>query len=325
MEANAAREVQTSLKQATDRVVVCVCTKNRRAMFLRCFNSLLNQRIPQGSLDLSLVVVDNSSDAGERETVALHQDGEVPVLYVHEPRAGIPVARNAALEAAKSISPDWIAFIDDDEVAPRDWIARLHAVAVHYGADVASGWVVQVETAAEAELGAQGWKVPTAFGEARDRPACPTANVIFRSWIASEPLSLRFDEAMRYGGSDSEYFMRAHQRGARIISVRDAAVYEEYPPERRTLGYQCMRSFRVGTTTNYRYRKNLGRWRGTIALTLSALNKLGSATLGALIALVAFPFFRATAERSMRRSAKAASYAFGCVGPAFGVGTRQYW
>ena len=126
---------------------------------------------------------------------------------------------------------------------------------------------------------------------------------------------MRFDEAMRHGGSDSEYFMRAHQRGARIISVRDAAVYEEYPPERRMLGYQCMRSFRVGTTTNYRYRKNLGRWRGTIALTLSALNKLGLATLGALIALVAFPFFRATA----------ASYAFGCVGPAFGVGTRQYW
>ena len=79
-------------------------------------------------------------------------------------KAGIPAARNAALEAAKSISPDWIAFIDDDEVAPRDWIARLHAVAVHYGADVTSGWVVQVETAAEAELGAQGWKMPTAFG-----------------------------------------------------------------------------------------------------------------------------------------------------------------
>ena len=118
VEANAARKVQTSLKQATDRVVVCVCTKNRRAMFLQCFNSLLNQRIPQGSLNLSLVVVDNFSDAGERETVALHQDGEVPVLYVHEPRAGIPAARNAALEAAKSISPDWIAFIDDDEVAP---------------------------------------------------------------------------------------------------------------------------------------------------------------------------------------------------------------
>jgi succinoglycan biosynthesis protein ExoM len=119
------------LKQALGHVVVCVRTKSRRAMFLRCFNSLLNQRVPQGSLDLSFVVVDNSSDAGGRESVAHHQDSEVPVLYVHEPRAGIPVASNAALEAAKSIAPDWIAFIDDDEVAPRDWIARMHAVAVH--------------------------------------------------------------------------------------------------------------------------------------------------------------------------------------------------
>ena len=294
-------------------------------MFLRCFDSLLAQRVPEGSLSLSFVVVDNSSDAGERETVAHRQNGDVPVLYVHEPRAGIPAARNAALEAAKTLTPDWIVFIDDDEIAPPDWIARLHACAVHYGADVTSGGVVQAATAEGARAGAESWIVPNVYGEARDRPTCPTCNVIFRSWIADAPLSLRFDEAMLHGGSDSEYFMRAHQRGARIISVRDAAVYEEYPPERRTLGYQCMRSFRVGTTTNYRYRKNLGRWRGTIALTLSALNKLGSATLAALIALVAFPFFRATAERSMRRSAKAASYAFGCVGPVFGIGTRQYW
>lgn len=325
METDAAHEAQSPVTSVPDRVAVCVCTKNRRAMFNRCFNSLLSQRIPKASLDLSLVVVDNSSDADERETVAHRQNGEVPVVYVHEPRAGIPVARNAALEAVKALSPDWIVFIDDDEIAPPDWVARLHAVAAHYGADVTSGWVVQLETAAEAEIGAQSWKASETFGEARDRPACPTANVIFRSWIAAEPLSLRFDEAMRHGGSDSEFFMRVRQRGARIISVRDAAVYEEYPPERRTLGYQCMRSFRVGTTTNYRYRKNLGRWRGAIALSLSALNKLGSAMLGALIALVAFPFFRSTAARSMRRSAKAASYAFGCLGPAFRIGTRQYW
>ena len=154
-------------------------------MFLRCFDSLLAQRVPEGSLSLSFVVVDNSSDAGERETVAHRQNGDVPVLYVHEPRAGIPVARNAALEAAKTLTPDWIVFIDDDEIAPPDWIARLHACAVHYGADVTSGWVVQVETAAEAaSAGAQSWKVPNASGEARDRPTCPTCNVIFRSWIA---------------------------------------------------------------------------------------------------------------------------------------------
>ena len=281
--------------------------------------SLLAQRVPEGSLSLSFVVVDNSSDAGERETVAHRQNGDVPVLYVHEPRAGIPAARNAALEAAKTLTPDWIVFIDDDEIAPPDWIARLHACAVHYGADVTSGGVVQAATAEGARAGAESWIVPNVYGEARDRPTCPTCNVIFRSWIADAPLSLRFDEAMLHGGSDSEYFMRAAQSGARIINVKDAAVYEEFPPERQALSYQCMRSFRVGTTTNYRYLRNLGSWRGAITVTLSALNKFGSAILGVLVAVVAFPFSRTTALRNVRRSAKAASYAIGCLGPAFGI------
>ena len=139
-------------------------------MFLRCFDSLLAQRVPEGSLSLSFVVVDNSSDAGERETVAHRQNGDVPVLYVHEPRAGIPAARNAALEAAKTLTPDWIVFIDDDEIAPPDWIARLHACAVHYGADVTSGGVVQAATAEGARAGAESWIVPNVYGEARDRP-----------------------------------------------------------------------------------------------------------------------------------------------------------
>ena len=213
-------------------------------MFLRCFESLLAQRVPEGSLSLSLVVVDNSSDAGERETVAQRQNGDVPVLYVHEPRAGIPVARNAALEAAKTLTPDWIVFIDDDEIAPPDWIARLHACAVHYGADVTSGRVVQVGDGLRVHAPVQKvGKCRNVYGEARDRPTCPTCNVIFRSWIADAPLSLRFDEAMLHGGSDSEYFMRAAQSGARIINVKDAAVYEEFPPERQALSYQCMRSF----------------------------------------------------------------------------------
>ena len=93
---------------------------------------------------------------------------------------------------------------------------------------------------------------------------------------------------------------------------------------RRSLISACGLS-EVGTTTNYRYIKNLSSWRGAITVTVSALNKLGSAILGVLIALVAFPFSRTTALRNVRRSAKAASYAIGCLGPAFGIRPDRYW
>ena len=294
-------------------------------MFRRCFQSVLDQRIPADLIELNVVVIDNSKDGGERKAVASASDGRVPIVYRHEPRSGIPVARNAALDAANALSPDWIVFIDDDEIAPRDWVARLHATALHYEADVTYGSLVRVETAAEAAAAAKNWRAPEAFGAARERKTCSTGNVIFRPWITMEPVSLRFDEAMRFGGSDTEFFMRAHQSGAHIIHVKDAAVFEEYPAERKTLLYESKRAFRVGTTTYYRYTKNHGNLRGAIAIAGRATDKLVTAILYGALAIVAFPFARSTSERSIKRSVRAASFVFGCVGPVFGFRMGRYW
>ena len=151
-------------------------------MFLRCFNSLLAQRVPEGSLSLSFVVVDNSSDAGERETVAPSRRRRAGSLRSRT-ESRDTCRENAALEAAKTLTPDWIVFIDDDEIAPPDWIARLHACAVHYGADVTSGGVVR-RRRLRVHRRCRKLENATVCGEARDRPTCPTGNVIFRSWIA---------------------------------------------------------------------------------------------------------------------------------------------
>jgi glycosyltransferase involved in cell wall biosynthesis len=48
-----------------------------------------------------------------------------PVFYVHEPRRGIAQARNAAMAKALEIGADWLAMIDDDEVADPDCHERL--------------------------------------------------------------------------------------------------------------------------------------------------------------------------------------------------------
>jgi succinoglycan biosynthesis protein ExoM len=320
-----ARQSNCPAKPGSERVAVCICTRKRPTMFSRCLSSVLDQQIPESSLDLHIVVVDNSRDAEERGLVAQRQDARVSIHDVHEPKAGIPVARNAALDAAKALSPDWIVFIDDDEIAPRDWLSRLHATARHYGADVTYGMIAQVGTAAEAQKGAADWRASETFGAARERKTCSTGNVIFRPWITMEPLSLRFDEAMGYGGSDTEFFMRANQGGARIVHVKDAAVFEEYPAERRAPVYEMKRAFRVGMTTNYRYVKNLGTLRGSVAVAGRAADKLATALLYGLLGIVAFPFARSLAERSIKRSYRAASFVLGCLGPAFGVRMGRYW
>ncbi|RUP08447.1 MAG: glycosyltransferase family 2 protein [Hyphomicrobium sp.] len=322
------RPMATSVpqRQKADRVVVCVCTKDRPEMFRRCVDSLLRQRIPDGSLDLHLLVVDNSAHAGERETVRQRENSFLPITYVHEPRAGIPVARNAALNAVGLIKPDWVAFIDDDEIAPRDWIVRLHQLALNSGADVAACGVVQFQTASEAEQGAARWRPPSSFGKVRPRLSCATCNVIFRAVLVTGHSGLRFDETMQHGGSDVEFFMRAGQAGARIVHIKsDAVVFEEYPAERKTLGYECRRAFRVGTTTNYRYRKNYGNIPGALLLAGRVITKTITAVASTSIGLLAYPFAKATGERNLNRGVRSAVTAFGFIGPMLGIKPSGYW
>jgi glycosyltransferase involved in cell wall biosynthesis len=295
-------------------------------MFQRCLRSLLQQKVQDAPIDLHLLIVDNSAAGAEREVVVKQrQSASLPLSYVHQPTPGIPNARNAALNAIETLSPDWIAFIDDDEIAPSDWIARLHAVALHSGADVASGKVVQFPTSYEAQSGAENWQVPSSFGEVRRRLTCPTSNVIFRASYVLGNAGLRFDESMRHGGSDVEFFMRAGQKGARIFHVKDAVVFEEYPSERKTLAYESKRAFRVGTTTNYRYRKNYGGIPGTALLAARVLAKTATAIASATAGLVIFPFNRVAGERYLLRSARAAATAFGFIGPVLGITPTSYW
>ena len=308
-----------------DRVVVCLCTKDRPKMFRRCLDSLLSQRISDGALNFHLLIVDNSADGGERNALRSYQNSPVPIRYVHEPRPGIPVARNAALNALQSLAPDWVVFIDDDEIAPADWIVRLHQVVVHYDADVAACGVVQLQTANETQSGAQAWQPPKEFGHARRRQTCPTCNVIFRASLVTGPSGLRFDESMQFGGSDVEFFMRARQQGAEIFHIKDAFLFEEYPSERTTFVYGCKRAFRVGTSTNYRYIKNYGGLRGTVLLTWRALCKTFTA-LGSMSAgIVVYPFDKAFGKRNLNRGLRSAVTAFGFIGPLLGIRPNSYW
>lgn len=322
-EANASAERMAPTR--ADRVVVCVCTKDRPKMFRQCLDSLLRQNVSDASLEVRLLIVDNSADGGERETARAHQDASLPISYVHEPRAGIPMARNAALNALEPVSPDWVVFIDDDEIAPPDWIARLHQVVLHYEADVAACGVVQFQTAVEAQSGADTWRPPEFFGRARRRQTCATSNVIFRASLVNGPSGLRFDESMQHGGSDVEFFMRAGQRGARIFHVKDAFVFEEYPAERQTFVYECKRAFRVGTTTNYRYRKNYGNIPGGLLLTGRVITKTMDALGCAVVGIVTYPFARAVSERKFNQGARSAVTAFGFMGPMLGIKPNSYW
>lgn len=120
---------------------VIVCTRDRPEALDSCLQALRAQHRPAGEL----LVVDNSGCGSAREVVQRH-DG---VRYVHEPRPGLSVARNAGLRHA---TRPLVAFTDDDVRVHPSWAAELvEAFARHPDASAVTGLVLPAALDTEAE------------------------------------------------------------------------------------------------------------------------------------------------------------------------------
>jgi GT2 family glycosyltransferase len=117
-------------------ITVVLCTRDRPAAVAVCLESLLVQEYPR----FRVLVVDNapSDDATARVVRGFTERG--PVGYLLAPVPGLSHARNAAIAAAPG---EILAWIDDDEVADRHWLAEIaRALADHPEADAVSGVIV---------------------------------------------------------------------------------------------------------------------------------------------------------------------------------------
>lgn len=119
---------------------VVICTRDRPKMLAACLDSLAAQSAPPGQV----VVVDNSGDGNARAVC----DGRAGVTYVHEPRPGLSVARNAGIAAARG---EFVAFTDDDVELSANWTRELVRAFQSSDADAVTGLVLpaRLDTAAQ--------------------------------------------------------------------------------------------------------------------------------------------------------------------------------
>jgi succinoglycan biosynthesis protein ExoM len=224
----------------TDALVdVCVCTFRRESLSLT-LASLATQVLPAGTA-LRVIVADNDTTDGRREeigaTAAAHGLGH---RYVHAPARNISIARNACLDAA---SGDWLAFIDDDEVAAPDWLAKL--LAARDGHQIVFG----VSEARYPDPATPGWVSAGDFHsnriEGNDAPWNGyTANVLIdRRFMVAH--GLRFDPALgQTGGEDTMFFLEAEIAGASFGYCPAAIVHEDTPIARANLRWLLLRRYR---------------------------------------------------------------------------------
>lgn len=237
-------------------VSVVVCTRNRPDDLCRCVQALCNlQPAP-----LEIVVVDNAPADDRSRQVVL---GVSRVRYVVEPRPGLSWARNRGTFECLG---DVIAFVDDDAMVDRRWVARLQeAFAGNPAVGAVTGLVCpsELETLAQAQFEVQGGfgrgYTPKWFHPARGRRrlhwrACETgrlgtgANMAFRRTVF-ERVGLFAPElgagTRTEGGEDLEMLYRIIKHGIPVVYEPRALAWHRHRREAEALVRQ-MHGWGVG-------------------------------------------------------------------------------
>lgn len=268
------------VEQAGLQVTVGVCTFRRPEALQQTLDSLARQSWPHSAFEI--VVVDNDVQCSAQAQVERFAQtvGALCVRYAVEPGRGVSHVRNHCVALAQG---EWLAFIDDDEVACPDWLASLMAAQQRFSADVVLGpvntvWPAHAPTwlrafsrgAAYAGMGT-GTVVPPGLG------GC--GNVLMRVADVRARGPEPFKSALSLtGGEDAELFNWLRQQGARIVWCSEAVADEPQPASRLRLGYHLHRSVQFSTV----------HWRGEFKK-VGRLRAIPQAVAGVVLALVCLP------------------------------------
>ncbi|MEE4191222.1 MAG: glycosyltransferase family 2 protein [Halieaceae bacterium] len=275
------------------RVAICVCTHSRSQGLMRLLVALQDMDLSgynPGSVEL--IVVDNNPNP-ETEAICQRAAPRLPISvhYVTEPRSGITYARNRSVEIALERGADFVAFIDDDDQPQSDWLIQLLDRQAVTGADLVFGtWVLDSlmpQWARESGIFRSPVKAKHENKGGRyGLPGCAsTCNALVGRSILQRVATTGpvFNHTFRFsGGEDKDFFIRAHELGAKLASADMSVIHRNHEPERYTASGLLMRGFKNGCS-----QVGMARAHGTGARAA----KLLTASLAKIVmSLVLLPF-----------------------------------
>jgi succinoglycan biosynthesis protein ExoM len=241
------------------RFSLCVCTF-RRSSVVGTVRSLLAQ-LGVAPSEMEIVVADDDPACSARPVIeALAKSSPVAVRYVESAARNISACRNACLRAAQA---DWIAFIDDDQVAEPTWLREMIAAAEACQADAVKCYVRGIYPPETPYWMKAGGTYTYDYGPTGTQVRfAATCGILFRRDLQGSR-ELFFDTALGVmGGEDAEFFMRYKALGGKIVSCRSAVANEVVPIERvRTAHLQrkCRRHGHINGRVLFANKGPLGR------------------------------------------------------------------
>ncbi len=258
-------------------ISIVVCTYSRSEMLRPALESLAVQNTG-GQFRYEIIVVDDAAGIGTMEAVdAIAGQTPVTIRYTRQNGHGIGDARNRGTTLSQA---KWIAFFDDDQVAPRGWLKSLWDVASRHGADCVGGpRYLKFDSPeppaygprARALLGENIFSKTPAKCRGRYIPTCGNL-LVKRDLLLSAGL---FDTSMQFGGEDSELVERLRDNETDIWISPEAMVYHVIKPYRIRSSYLRWVAIRWGCQRAYMDFKS----RGLMWLLVFFLARAGQAML----------------------------------------------
>jgi glucosyl-dolichyl phosphate glucuronosyltransferase len=232
----------------THDVSVIICTYNREHWIGDAVQSLLDLRT-DGVIDYEIIVVDNASTDNTPEVIAeLAANANRPLRCVREMRQGPSAARNRGIAEAEG---EWLAFIDDDELADPDWLLELLAMTAKKGVRVSGGAVQLISSDDNSQpLSPMLERVLAQGGRRRNeclftpKHALNSGNQMLHRSVFEEIGG--YEESWTEGGEDTELFTRLTAAGIEAWYTPNAIVQHLVPAYRTSAGYIQWLSLRQG-------------------------------------------------------------------------------
>ena len=193
---------------------------------------------PCANSNICLLVVENQEYPTQKNKLEALQL-PFPLIYCHEPRAGLVYARNRGLKEADKIGAEWLASFDDDQEADINWL-RVFEQAV------------EISPKVRIYAGPCQFRYPEYYSRflrklppyhpqpGRSVVQCAgTGNAFFHHTIFGTGFeNQRFDSKFNFsGGEDTDFFEKLYIKGFETHWLPNAVVYEDKNGERATLGY----------------------------------------------------------------------------------------
>lgn len=237
---------------------------------------------------VEVFVADN--DPSRREALQVCNDLErnyrwpIACSIVTEP--GISAARNAILEEGRARQVDFIAMLDDDEIAASGWLAEILRVQGRFQADAVAGPMHYLFTRdTPAAVIKCGVFVTPDQPEGILPVIFATPNVLLDCAALARSDWPQFNISFGLtGGEDREFFLRLRKLGFRFAWAPTAETFEAVATSRTRSSFILRRSFSNGNADIRirRVHRDLG---GTAASLGKAAVLLATAPFGAVLLL----------------------------------------